>query len=1235
MGVVYEAYDRDRETLVALKTIRKANPETIYLFKQEFRLLAKVAHPNLIPLYELVSDGEQWFFTMELLKEPETLRAHFGVDPSYVGYGEATPSASPSTGESMAEDETVDAPSGGLEWDDSEAAADEGDRSTRSPHTFPRTVDRTKIQDAFVQLAEGVIALHEVGVLHRDLKPENVLVRNDGRVVLLDFGLVQELGSARAGTGEHYSGEPHDRRVTGSAAYMSPEQAAGEALTAACDWYAVGVMLYEILTAQLPIQGRLLEILRAKQVEDPVAPKTLAPGIPEDLSDLCMDLLDRDPSRRPGGPEVVARLRGIGDGAGNLSFATAPAESVHFVGRKRHLETLDRCFAKTEAGATAVCRVVGSSGAGKSALIDHFLTGLGDRAEPVVLVGRCYEQESVPYKAVDSLLDALTRYLLLLPPEELKDLIPGHAAALARVFPTLRRIELIEEMVEGHEGGRNLEELRGQAFGALRELLNRIGDRSPLVLYIDDLQWGDLDSAALISDILCSQKPPGLLMIFCYRTEYVGVSPCLRALEGIGESPGAGLHHESLEVDALSTEEARELALALLDGAGSEAEAEADWVVEESGGSALFIYELAQHLEQGMDRPDAGGVHLDGVLWQRIQRLPDEPRQLLEAIAVASRPILLRHAQEAARLRSLPPEVVGLLRAERLVKTTGPGLEDQVESYHDRIRESIVARLPESVVRQCHASLAASLESDGEAVPDLLAAHLEGAGETERAGLYYKLAAEQAAEALAFDRAEELFQRALKFASGDSVRAQILERMVHFYTDLARFEDAYRAGREGAALFGVRLPARFHPPSFLVDLIGARLRLGRRDVSDILEMPRMNDERLAGAVRLIAAAAKAAYQMRPELCVAVNAKMVKLCLRHGNTVDSAIGYMVFGCIFLGGILGQYRRGYEFGRLALDLVERYENRPQKAEVNFVVGYFGTSWVRPAKEAEELWRTAHSSGLETGDLFHTGCASCATILGAYMRGEQLDEILEAANGYLEMLDRVGLREPAGAVRGVRQAIRNLRGETRGPGDFSDADFDETAYVETLGGYGSRHFAHYYFVVKMQAAYLWGDLETALETAEEARSYLKDSAGMLHSAEHRFYEALILAAEVDREVGGRVRTIRKHLRLMRKWAALCPENFRHKERLVAAELARIRGDKTGARKLYREARESAAESAYPQVEALAYQLSAGLENATGAPKTKAQLEKAAVLYRRWGATAYAEALDRGSIAFWNQSQ
>src|SRR5438067_2439865 len=211
MGIVYEAFDRRRNEVVALKKLIQPDPAAIYRLKQEFRSLADVAHPNLVSLYELVNHREEWFFTMELVRGTTFLSY---VQPSAGWSGDA-----PSQERTLTERrDFFDA-----------ASADSGQFTspvsplTPAPMTPAPATRIDLLRPALRQLAEGVVALHQAGKLHRDLKPSNVLVTPQGRVVILDFGLVADVnqsGLFRGGAGV----------IVGTVAYMAPEQADGRTL---------------------------------------------------------------------------------------------------------------------------------------------------------------------------------------------------------------------------------------------------------------------------------------------------------------------------------------------------------------------------------------------------------------------------------------------------------------------------------------------------------------------------------------------------------------------------------------------------------------------------------------------------------------------------------------------------------------------------------------------------------------------------------------------------------------------------------------------------------------------------------------------------------------------------------------------------------------------------------------------------------------------------------------------
>lgn len=474
------------------------------------------------------------------------------------------------------------------------------------------------------------------------------------------------------------------------------------------------------------------------------------------------------------------------------------------------------------------------------------------------------------------------------------------------------------------------------------------------------------------------------------------------------------------------------------------------------------------------------------------------------------------------------------------------------------------------------------------------------------------------------EAAEQLFEQAVAAAATDLEKATIFEQMIQFYADLARFDRAYGISRKAMKLFGIDLPPRFKPLAFVLEFVNLKLRLRAFAVDDLLALPAAAEAREHIVIRLLSATLKVAYQLHPPLCVAISVKLLRRCLRYGNTREAVIGYMVFGVIFLGGVRGDHGAGYDYGQLSLALLDRYQNQRQRAEVNFVYGYFAHSWTHPAEDTERYWHEAIKTGLETGDWFHTGCACCGLIQSLFMRGVALEQIWDEAERILAILKRIDSREHLGAVLSVRQAIRNLRGLTEGPASFNDGEFDENAYVASLAQYGSRHFAHYYFVNKMQCLYFWGDYERALRVSRESEGYLSDSAGMLHAVEHHFYQALIAAKLIPGMTRlqrfSALRLMRRIERKLTRWAQRSPCNFLSRRHLVRGEISRVLARPAQALEDYHKAAVAAESGGHLQLEALAHELAARLHAAWGQERlARFHFNEACYCYRRWGADGY----------------
>ena len=685
MGIVYEAFDNDRQMPVALKTLRWIDAQSIFGLKTEFRARADLEHRNLVRLGELHREEGHWFFTMELVT---------GVDF--------------------------------LEWVRASEPTADGDDVV--------LFDERRLRSALRQLASGLEALHRANMIHRDLKPSNVMVTPEGRVVLLDFGLVADMSTQASSS-----------TVVGTAEYMSPEQAMSKPPGPASDWYSVGVMLYQALTGRVPIDGAPLEVMMRKQHRRP--PRRIA-GAPADLSELCVSLLALDPDARPTGADVLSKLAARGD--------DRPIDTP-FVGRSTELGVLDRALADVSGGATCAISIEGESGIGKTKLLRHFLDRVGELADPpLVLSGRCHERETMPFKGLDGIVDDVARTLNKIDVSEIALPASMELSALAQTFPVLLRVPAIAQ--EAAPLPASLLEQRARAFRGLRHLLDALAAMRPLVVTIDDIQWADSDSIALLSEIVHGPGTPRLLLVVTRRDN----APPLALPIPITHLPLA----------PLNPTEAAELVVRT----APEREAEAAELIAGTAGHPMFLRELLRH--DSLIR----GTRLDDAIWARISRMDSSARRILELIAIAGRPL---PQGMVAEVLDLDPRRAakwfGVLRAASLVRTAGNRAGDPIEPYHDRVRAAVQSRIAPTRQRRYHERLAAMLLAAGYAERDPLTVveHLEAAGRREQAAAIARRSVRRAVDQLAFEQVAALCTTALRLADDlpcDEHRELILRR---------------------------------------------------------------------------------------------------------------------------------------------------------------------------------------------------------------------------------------------------------------------------------------------------------------------------------------------------------------------------------------------------------------------------------------------------------------------------
>lgn len=275
MGAVYLAYDSQLDRQVALKVARVAAAGSANLIKRmetEAKSAAKIDHPQICKVFDFGEIDGIRFISLQYI-EGEDLKTYLKR-----------------TG---------------------------------------RRRDPIEAVQLIIQIANALQAAHDKGVMHRDLKPENVMFNRKGRPVIMDFGL------ARRATGATDAGLTKGM-IVGTAAYMSPEQAIGkaDAIDLRSDLYALGVMLFEMLTGAWPFEGGAIEVMGKKCVLQPPSPITVNPTLSPELAEVCQKLIaPKKEDRYSTCAELVEALEAIDLTATETLEATAvvePSQGPHF-----------------------------------------------------------------------------------------------------------------------------------------------------------------------------------------------------------------------------------------------------------------------------------------------------------------------------------------------------------------------------------------------------------------------------------------------------------------------------------------------------------------------------------------------------------------------------------------------------------------------------------------------------------------------------------------------------------------------------------------------------------------------------------------------------------------------------------------------------------------------------------------------------------------------------------------
>jgi tetratricopeptide (TPR) repeat protein len=528
MGAVYKAQDPETGQVVALKTVLLPRRELLQSIRREILALARLQHPGIVRIVGQGVEGGLPWYAMELVEGLSL--GHYAAEARGETAGAPQPTltagaSSPTPPRAASLSTPPAAAASSALWSDALQARTQLEVWAGSRDGAPGPaagVPEARLAAAQSSASEAAVCriltvvrklclalayLHGEGIVHRDLKPGNVMVRPDGTPVIVDFGLAADwpLAKLENAAGPSAGFESRETLQTGAlfagtVAYMSPEQLAGELVDARADLYALGSILYELLTGRRLFGPRRLE--RLWSLPAPAAldvPEGWAEPLPPRLVPLLRGLLAREPQQRIGyASAAAAALLGIGAEQGPVSLAPQARAYLYrprLIGRQTPLRQLEQSVSGLEAGRGGLVLLGGESGAGKTRLAME-LCARAARRGVEVLVGECSARSSGEDGAAHEVLQALRRPLRAMADRcreqgeaETRRLFGERARLLALYEPSLAELPGVDALPEPAELPPGAARLR--LFNALTESLSALAEAGAVLLVLDDLQWAD------------------------------------------------------------------------------------------------------------------------------------------------------------------------------------------------------------------------------------------------------------------------------------------------------------------------------------------------------------------------------------------------------------------------------------------------------------------------------------------------------------------------------------------------------------------------------------------------------------------------------------------------------------------------------------------------------------------------------------------------------------------------
>jgi predicted ATPase/transcriptional regulator with GAF, ATPase, and Fis domain len=423
-----------------------------------------------------------------------------------------------------------------------------------------------------------------------------------------------------------------------------------------------------------------------------------------------------------------------------------------------------------------------------------------------------------------------------------------------------------------------------------------------------------------------------------------------------------------------------------------------------------------------------------------------------------------------------------------------------------------------------------------------------------------------------FDEAERQFEHILERAQNKLDKARVYGLRMVQYENMSRYTEALACARESLALFGFSFPNTTEEKGAAIEAEIAEIQslLADRSIASLIELPLMSDTEIRMVMNILTAIWSSTYiSGDPVLARLISATMVRLSLTHGNSEESAYGYVTHA-ITVGPVREDYESAYEFGRLALSVNELFNDAKRRAKIHQQFHAHVNLWRQPFKTCVAHAREASRSGLESGDFLYAAYGAATESWASFLTTEDLNQFVRDCLTNLALTKKLRNAGFSDALKLMLNWALALAARTHSNTSLSNDEFDEEEYRKSYGD--NPFFMTFFFILKLHLYLVFDEREQAAEAARRARQVVGALDGTIWPVLLNFLGGLAAAARYQEAKEDEQRELMVELEAthasLKVLAENCPENFLCFSLMIEAETARVKGHAVAAMAFYEEA-------------------------------------------------------------------